>query len=131
MKTLLVLLIGAILGIAGYQYYLRNERPTVSQRAGDIADSTRHKAVDVKDTVVEKSKEVGEKMDDARIIGLIKGKYLLDKDLSVLAISVSCTDGQVILAGTAETAGLVARAVQLARDTSGVTRITSQLKVRN
>ena len=131
MKTLLLLLLGAILGIAGYQYYLRNEHPTVSQRAGDIADSTRHKANDVKDTVVEKSKEVGEKMDDARIIGVIKGKYLLDKDLSVLAISVACTDGHVTLSGSAETSGLVSRAVALARETSGVIRVDSQLKVQN
>ena len=131
MKTLLILLFGAVLGIAGYQYYLRIEHPTVAQRAGDIADATRHKAGDVKTTVVEKSKAVGETMDDARITGVIKGKYLLDRDLSALAISVTCTDGQVTLTGSAETSGLVARAVTLARETSGVTRVDSKLKVKN
>ena len=131
MKTFLILLFGAILGIAGYQYYLRTQYPTVSQRAGDLADATRNKAVNVKDTVAEKSREVGEKMDDTRITGIIKGKYLLDKDLSVLAISVSCTDGHVTLSGSAETSVLVKRAVELARDTNGVTRVTSQLKVKS
>lgn len=130
MKTLFILLLGAVLGIAGYQYYLRTEHPTVAQRAGDVTDATRHKATEVKDVVVEKSKAVGEKMDDARIVGVIKGKYLLDKDLSVLAISVSCADGHVTLAGSAETSALVSRAVALARETSGVTRVESLVKVK-
>ena len=131
MKTFLILLIGAALGIAGYMYYQRTQHPTLTQRAGDIGETTREKAGEIKDTVVEKSRAVGERVDDARIVTAIKGKYVLDKDLSALAISVSCKDGNVVLTGSAASDQLIARATQLARDTSGVKSVASQLMVRN
>lgn len=130
MKGFLIFLVGAIVGIAGYQYYQRTQHPTLSQRAGDVADTTKEKAGDFKDTVVEKSKAVGEKMDDARIVTAIKGKYVLDKDLSALAISVSCRDGHVTLTGTVASDALAVRAARLARETSGVTGVSTQLTVK-
>jgi osmotically-inducible protein OsmY len=130
MKTFLILLVGAIIGIAGYQYYQRTQHPTLSQRTEDAVDTTKDKAGDLKQTVVEKSKKVGETMDDARITAAIKGKYLLDKDLSALAISVSCKDGHVLLTGSTATEELAARAARLARETSGVVGVTSRVVVK-
>ncbi len=131
MKTFLILLVGAALGIGGYLYYQRTHHPTLTQRADDAAGTTREKAGEIKDTVVEKSKAVGERMDDARIITAIKGKYVLDKDLSVLAISVSCKDGNVTLTGTAASPELVLRAQRLASETSGVKNVSSKLTVKD
>ncbi len=131
MKTLIILVLGAALGIGGYMYYQRTQHPTLAQRAGDAAETTRDKAGEIKDTVVEKSRAVGEKMDDARIITAIKGKYVLDKDLSAIAISVSCTDGKVVLTGSAASEELIGRAVRLANETSGVKNVVSRLTVRN
>lgn len=130
MKTIIILLIGAIIGIAGYQYYQRTQHPTVSQRADAAVDTTKDKAGEFKDAVVEKSKQVGETMDDTRITAAIKGKYVLDKDLSVFAISVSCTDGHVSLKGTVASEALAARAARLARETGGVVGVNSQLVVK-
>lgn len=131
MKTFILLLIGAILGIAGYHYYQRTYHPTLAQRADAAADTTKDKAGDFKDAVVEKSKKVGETMDDARITTAIKGKYIIDKDLSALAISVSCKDGHVLLTGSVASEELGARAARLARETSGVVGVTSRLVVKN
>lgn len=131
MKAFLIFLLGAVVGVLGYQYYQRTRHPTVAQRAGDVADATRDKAGDIKDTVVEKSKAAGEKLDDARIIAAIKGKYVVEKDLPTLAISVSCHDGQVTLSGVLDSEAQIVRAVKLARETSGVSSVDSQLKVRN
>lgn len=131
MKTFLVLLIGAVLGIVGYQYYQRSQHPTLEQRADDAVDATKEKAGDIKDAVVKQSKKVGGTMDDAWITSTIKGKFLLDKDLSVFAISVSCTKGQVSLGGTVATEALAVRAVRLARETSGVVGVSSQLTVKD
>jgi osmotically-inducible protein OsmY len=131
MKTFLILLIGAALGIGGYMYYQRTQHPTVTQRAGEVMDATKEKAGEIKDTVVEKSRTVGERVDDARIITAIKGKYVLDKDLSVLAISVSCKDGNVVLTGSATSPELVLRAQRLASETSGVKNVASKLTVRD
>jgi len=130
MKTFLVFLIGAIVGVIGYQYYQRTQHPTLSQRADHAASTTREKAGELKDVVVEQSKKVGERVDDARIIAAIKSKYVLDKDLSALSISVGCKDGHVTLTGTVAADDLVARAVQLARDTNGVTGVTPMLTVK-
>jgi len=131
MKLFIILLIGVIIGIAGYRYYQRSQHPTVAQQAGAAVDTTKEKAGDFKDAVVEKSRKVGDTMDDTRITAAIKGKYLLDRDLSVLAISVSCTNGQVSLAGTVSSEALAARAARLARETSGVTGVNAQLVVKN
>lgn len=131
MKTFLILLLGVVLGVGGYMYYQRTQHPTLGQRVGDAADTTRDKAGDIKDKVVEKSKSVGEHIDDARIITAIKGKYVLDKDLSALAISVSCKDGFVTLTGSAGSDALIAKARRLASETGGVKGVSSQLTVRN
>lgn len=131
MKTFILLVIGAIIGLVGYRYYQRTQHPTLTQQAGAAADATKTKAGDFKDAVVEKSKQVGETMDDARITTVIKGKYALDKDLSMLAISVSCTDGNVKLTGTVASDELAARAARLARETSGVHGVNAQLTVKN
>ena len=131
MKTFLVLLFGAALGIGGYMYYQRTQHPNLKQRASDAVDVTKEKAGEIKDAVVDKSHGVGERVDDARIITTIKGKYVLDKDLSALAISVSCKDGNVILTGSADSAELILRAQRLASETSGVRNVASQLTVKN
>jgi osmotically-inducible protein OsmY len=131
MKSFIIFVIGLILGVVGYQYYQRTQHPTLSQQAGDAADATKEKAGELKDTVVEKSKQVGETMDDARITTVIKGKYALDKQLSMLAISVSCTDGNVSLTGTVASEELAARAARLARETSGVKGVNAQLTVKS
>lgn len=112
-------------------YYQRTQHPTLKQRAGDVVETTREKAGEIKDAVVDKSRTVGERVDDARIIAAIKGKYVLDKDLSVLAISVACVDGRVVLTGSAATPELVLRATRLANETNGVKSVASQLTVRD
>ena len=131
MKTLFILLLGAALGIGGYMYYQRTQHPTVGQRVGDAAETTKEAAGEIKDKVVEKSKTVGEHIDDARIITAIKGKYVLEKDLSALAISVSCQDGFVTLSGSAGSDLLIAKARRLAGETSGVKGVSAQLTVKN
>lgn len=131
MKTFLILILGALIGIAAYRYYESTRHPTLGDRTDRVIDSTRDNASELKDKVVEGSRKVGERVDDARIVTAIKGKYVLDKDLSALAISVSCRDGRVVLTGSVNSADLVARAMNLARETSGVADVTSQLVVRN
>ena len=157
MKTaFFCLLIGAIAGVVGWRYYERTQHPTLSQRAGDLADKTREVATDAKDAVANKAEDlkltpeeikaelaktgrvvrskarsVGEIIDDARIITVIKGKYVVDSDLSVFAISIECHDGNVNLTGSVTSAEHVVRAVTLAMHTYGVHNVVSQLEVKN
>jgi osmotically-inducible protein OsmY len=128
---LLILLLGIALGVAGWHFYQRTFHPSVAQRAGDLAGRTREAAAETKQQTAASARAIGENLGDAGIVALIKGKYLLDKDLSALAISVECTDGKVTLTGTAESAERIARAVEIARQTKGVADVTSRLTVKN
>ena len=157
MKTALIcLLIGAILGAVGLRYYQRAQDPSLAQRAENLADQTRAAARDAKEAVAGKAEDwkltpdnikdelaktgrvvrskagvVGDRIDDARIMTVIKGKYVMDERLSALAITVNCNDGAVTLTGSATSPENIGRAVTLALETSGVHNVVSQLVVKN
>jgi osmotically-inducible protein OsmY len=76
-----------------------------------------------------KAQAVGEKIDDARIVTVVKAKFVLDRDLSAPDISVESHDGAVTLGGTVASPGLIGKAVVLALDTDGVHGVTSKISV--
>lgn len=127
--------------------------------ANTAADKTKEVATNVKDTVSAKLTEwhltgadikadlqkggqvvrtksaaAGEKIatvaDNARIVALIKTKYVADSDLSALKINVDANAGAVTLTGTVASADLIGRAIVLALDTQGVTQVTSLLTIQ-
>ncbi len=130
-KSLLILLLGILAGALGWHYYQRTHQPTLAQRTGDLVDRTRDAASATKQKAASSAKEVGEYIGDAGIVTLIKGKYVMDRDLSALAIGVECKDGQVTLTGTAASPELIVRAGEIARETKGVNEVTSRLTVKN
>jgi len=69
------------------------------------------------------------KVGDARIVATIKAKYVLEKDLSASAISVSSVEGDVTLTGTVASDALVGKAVAIALDTDGVDHVRAKLNV--
>jgi osmotically-inducible protein OsmY len=156
MKTVFILLIGAVLGVVGWRYYQRNQNPTMGQRVEQLADKTREAASDTKDAIAgkagdlnltpdnirdelaktgrvarSKARDLGDRIDDARIITVIKGKYVVEKDLSAFAINVDCRDGAVTLTGSVTAPEQIGRAVELALQTGGVHEVVSQLVVKN
>ncbi len=156
MKTVFILLIGAVLGIVGWRYYQRTENPTMGQRMEHLADKTREAAGDTKDAIAgkaedwnltpesirdelaktgrvmrSKARDVGDRLDDARIVAVIKGKYIVEKELSAFAINVDCRDGAVSLTGSVTSVEHIVRAVTLALQTGGVHDVVSQLVVKN
>jgi osmotically-inducible protein OsmY len=72
----------------------------------------------------------GQAIGDAAIVGEIKAKYVMDKDLSARDIHVDCTDGYVTLSGTVASPDLIGKAVVLALDTHGVRNVTAKLGAR-
>ena len=71
----------------------------------------------------------GESIADARVLAVIKSKYVLDRDLSAWDIGVNVDDGNVTLTGKIASQDLIGRAVALALDTEGVRRVASKLTV--
>jgi osmotically-inducible protein OsmY len=119
-----------------------------------LADKARDTASDVKDEINEKLTEwhltpddikddlaktgqvvrtkaqaVGGKIADARIVTVIKAKYVMDHDLSAIDISVDSQNGAVELGGTVASPELIGKAIVLALDTDGVSGVTSKISV--
>ena len=72
---------------------------------------------------------VGQTRADAVITSRINTRYVDDSLVSALNIRVNTNRGVVTLYGTVENRAVAARAVELARTTSGVKRVVSRLKV--
>jgi osmotically-inducible protein OsmY len=156
MKTILVLLLlGFVIGTACWVVYKQDERPAPVKLAGKIAGDARAAVTEVKAAVEDRAedwkltpasiraelaktgrivrtnaKALGEHIDDARIITVLKGKFVVEKNLSTFAISVSCTGGDVVLTGSVASEEYIARAVQLALQTAGVHQVVSRLEVK-
>lgn len=140
-RSILILFFVTLIGVIVWRYYQPAEDPAVGQRveagaakAEDWKLSPENIKEELKRTgrvVRSKARVIGEHIDDARIITVIKGKYVMDKNLSVLAISVACRDGQVTLSGSAPSVELIGRAVELALQTGGVQNVESLLVVKN
>ncbi len=68
-------------------------------------------------------------MDDSVLITMVKNKLQADSDLANLNLDVQAHNGEVTLKGTAQSANQVGRAIALALDTDGVTKVSSDIKV--
>ena len=84
---------------------------TAQKKVGDAAD------------------RAGEVLGDAAITTAVKSKLLADTDVSGMKIDVDTADGVVTLQGTVPSAVEKRRAVQLAKETTGVKSVKDQLKV--
>ncbi len=154
MKFILGFILGAVVGAYGLRFY--EERTAVPPMTSNpsVGDTTRDSVAGVGDAISEKLVQwhlsgddirsdlaqggqvvrakaavVGAHISDARIVTVIKAKYVLDHNLSARDITVEAQDGRVSLAGSVPSAGLVGRAIALALDTDGVLNVTSRIVV--
>ncbi len=153
MKTLLVLLVGAAIGIAGYIFFRDSFHKSKLERAGDrisdSADNLKKKWDDntdldtdkIKNELAKTGKVIRKKAEqagsaiadataDARITAEIKGKLAVESDLSSLKISVNTTEGVVTLSGTVSSHEAIQKAMKLALEVDGVTQVISSLQVK-
>lgn len=95
--------------------------PTATPTSGTI-DETRRKADD-------SARGVGETMGDAGITTAVKTKLLADTAVSGLNIDVDTNEAVVTLKGEVHSAAEKRRAMEIARETSGVKSVKDQLKI--
>ncbi len=149
------LVIGAIIGAYVMHVYEQRDAANTHPSVAAPAAATRSAATDAKDSLSQKlaewkltpddikqdlartgevvrSKAAGlrEGIADARVVAVIKAKYLLDSQLSALAIDVDCHGGEVTLKGSVQSPELIGRAIALALETSGVHNVVSRLTVK-
>jgi osmotically-inducible protein OsmY len=67
--------------------------------------------------------------DDDVIKTIVKGKLQADTEAAKGSFDVEAKNGEVMLKGTADSAATVGRAIALALDTQGVTKVSSDAKI--
>jgi hyperosmotically inducible periplasmic protein len=121
-RGLLVIVLLLIVGFVAFQYsndapWLRSDAPWLrSMRAPGVAHETENGL-----------QAVGNAVDDAAITAKIKAKMALDDSVRALSVDVSTTGTTVTLSGTVRSTAERDRAVALARETQGVTRVVDHL----
>lgn len=67
--------------------------------------------------------------DDEVIETMVKGKIQADSETAKATIEVDAKNGEVMLKGSSNSAAALGRAMALALDTQGVTKVSSDVKV--
>ena len=152
MKSLLSFILGLAIGAAAYWYLTQPDRKTTVNGAGNEPRAT---ATEVKDTlkdkvdtekikdelnktgkvIREKTRQAGQAIVDATAnastTAAIKAKLVQDSGLAALKIDVDTTDGVVTLSGSVHSYEQIDRAMDLALNTDGVTKVISTLLVKS
>ena len=133
-RRLLVLTFVAVAGVAAYAYWSDNG-PDLRERAAGLAKETAKReagklATRAADTAGHAADTFSETMSDGALTAKIKSKMALDDHVKARAIDVDTSDSVVTLSGVVASADERKRAVQLARDTQGITRVVDRLEIR-
>jgi hyperosmotically inducible protein len=134
------LLILFVVLVAAFVYWYA--RPTPAAVSSSPAVGTSGTLQQDEDRAREKGREVGgkiaagaervkESIDEAALTTKIKAKMTLDDSVKGRSIDVSTNGSTVTLSGTVRSAAEHDRAVSLARETNGVTRVIDHLIVNS
>ena len=106
-------------------------------RAGEVETTGRQAAERAQDATAElgdraaaAAGQARNAVEDAALTAKIKSKMALDDTVEVLKIDIDTVNGVVTLTGTVDTEAQRKRALQLARETDGVTRVVDRLEIR-
>jgi osmotically-inducible protein OsmY len=116
---------------AGGSRQAANPRPQApTATTGTINTSAaRERGAELAEKAATATAKVEETVNDARLTAKIKAKMALDDYVKARAIDVTTNGSTVTLSGTVASAFEHDRAVRLARETVGVTRVIDQLQV--
>jgi osmotically-inducible protein OsmY len=132
MILVVVILVGLGAFFLGYRWA---DREPVADRAvgtsGPAVDTARAREAGAKvgETVAEGASEAQRAMSNASLTTKIKAKMALDDTIKAAAIDVDTNGSIVTLSGTVRSEAERTRALQLARETDGVTQVVDRLSV--
>lgn len=131
---LVAVLAAAAAYLTGYRFDGNGLRQTAERPIGTPGTISAERARDAGAKIGEKvatgASEATRAVGDAALTGKIKSKMALDDSVKAASIDVTTTNGVVTLRGDVRSEAERTRAVQLARETNGVTSVTDHLKVR-
>jgi osmotically-inducible protein OsmY len=134
-RGVLLLAIVAVACVFAYNYWSGNGwtlRPSAS--TGVKVETARERSAEAVTTAAEKGREAATKIEDALSEGAltakIKSKMALDDYVKARTINVDTVGSVVTLTGTVDSKAQRDRAVRLATETEGVTKVVDKLEVK-
>ena len=129
---LIVLIAAAAAFFIGYRFAGdRDETPVGTTRAPAVdTEKARETGAAIGATVAAGAAQAQQALNESSLTAKIKSKMALDDTVRASAIDVDTTGGVVTLSGTIRSEAERTRAVQLARETEGVTSVTDRLVIR-
>jgi len=137
LRTLLLVILFVVVGFLAYGWWtgtgfqhpvLTLERPTATSGSIDTAKA-RERGAEVGEQAAKAAAAVRETVDEAAITSKIKAKMALDDNVRARSIDVSTSGTTVTVAGTVRSQEERERALKLARETNGVTRVIDRLEI--
>jgi osmotically-inducible protein OsmY len=133
-RRLVVLAIIGVGGVAAYNYWSDHGWPLRPRAAtldtADVKKEAARLATRASATASTAASHVGASMSESALTAKIKSKMALDDHVNARAVDVDTSGSVVTLTGVVGSASARDRAVSLARDTEGVTRVVDRLQVR-
>jgi hyperosmotically inducible periplasmic protein len=131
---IVVVLVGLGAFFVGYEWgdrdTVENDAIGTSGRADEVSpERARQTGAEVGEKVAEGANKAQRAMADASLTTKIKAKMTLDDTIEAFDIDVDSNGSTVTLSGTVETQAQRTRALQLARETDGVTSVVDRLRV--
>lgn len=127
----LVILAAAAAFFLGYRFADGRIEEPVSARAPHVdTDNARETGAQIGETVATGTARAEAVLHEAALTAKIKAKMALDDQVRALSINVDTRGTVVTLTGSVHSEAERAKAVQLARDTAGVTSVTDNLAIR-
>ena len=134
---LVIVLAAAVAFFMGYHFRdhgndLSAERPVSTTGTAPKVDTARAREAGAKigEKVAAGANQAEHALENAALTAKIKSKMALDDSVKALDINVDTSNGVVTLTGTVHSEAERTRAVQLARETAGVTSVNDRLTVR-
>jgi len=133
-RRLMLLTIVGVGGVAAFNYWSQNGWPVRPRAAALEAQIAKQQAARLATRAAARANEtaskVGDAVSDSALTARIKSKMLLDDDVKARGIDVDTSGTIVTLTGVVRSADERDRAVRLARETKGVTKVVDKLRVR-
>ena len=129
--VLLLLVVVAVFawGLFAGQTLQRGARSVDTARAIDV-DAARQRGAELGEKAAIATAKVQETIDEAGITGKIKAKLALDDYVKARSINVTTNGSVVTLTGQVMSAAEQKRAVTIATETAGVSRVVDHLEIR-
>ena len=135
-RAILILAVIVVAGLFVYNYWSGNgwTLNPPSGSGGINADRARQQGAEVASKAATQAAAVATKVEEtvaeSTITTKIKSKMVLDDLVKARTISVSTTGSVVTLTGTVASAAERERAVRLAKETNGVTKVVDRLEIK-